>query len=162
MSSNPSSRLNAMCCFHSSCSRRISPRSSWTPSARTSCPMAVSVEMTSYSVRHGADVMSVPSSILSGGIRCRCTSATMRSFVTMSSQRDSMTSAMQVVHRLHRQEHHEVDPRFFLGLGQPKIQLTAPLDDFLEQLFDRVLVAVGEAGDAAAHVFANATDEFGR
>ena len=52
-----------MCGFHSVASRRISPRSSWTGSGCTSCPIAVSVEMTSNSVRHGADVMSVPSSI---------------------------------------------------------------------------------------------------
>ena len=44
-----------MCGFHSVAARRMSPRSSWTPSACTSWPMARSVEMTSYSVRHGAD-----------------------------------------------------------------------------------------------------------
>ena len=40
-----------------------------------------------------------------------------------------------------------------------RFELAAALDDFLEQLIDRVLVAVGEAGDRAAHLPADAADE---
>ena len=44
-------------------------------------------------------------------------------------------------------------------VGQPQVQLAAALDDLLEQLIDRVLVAVGEAGDRAAHLPADSPEE---
>ena len=56
-------------------------------------PAPRSVEMTSYSVRHGSDVMSVPSSTVSGGIRCRWTSARTRSLLTVTAPPDAVRCA---------------------------------------------------------------------
>ena len=39
-----------------------------------------------------------------------------------------------------------------LGVGQPEVQLAAARDDLLEELVDRVLVAVGEARDGAPYL----------
>src|SRR6266851_3469148 len=100
MSSNPSSRLNAMWGFQSVEARRMSPRSSWTPSVCTSWPVPLSVDTTSYSVR------------------------------------DAMAPAVQVVHRLHGQEHHEVDLRGLLRIGHAEVEVAATLDDLLEELID--------------------------
>ena len=62
---------------------------------------------------------------------------------------------MQIIHGLHRQKHEEVGLCRFLGIHQPEVQFAAALDDFLEQLIDCVLIAVGEARDRHAHFTAN-------
>ncbi len=49
---NDSSRLKTMCGFHSSTALRMTPRSSSTPSCRTSWPMERSVSATSNSIFH--------------------------------------------------------------------------------------------------------------
>src|SRR5436305_320931 len=74
---------------------------------------------------------------------------------TDGSHRDPMAPAMQIVHRLHGEEHHEVDLRRLLRIGQTKIQLAASVDDLAEQLIDCVLVTVREAGHGAADLLAN-------
>src|SRR3989442_14827281 len=163
MSAKPSSRLKAMCGFHSVAARRSSPRSSWTPSTCTSWPIERSAVTTSYSVRHGAAVMSVPSSIVSGGIRWRWTRASTRIFYFFSRrrrlQRHAMPPAVQVVHRLHREKDHEIDLGRFLRIREPQVLFPAALDDLLEQLIDRILIAVGEARDSAAHLSADLAHE---
>src|SRR4029078_335953 len=73
-----------------------------------------------------------------------------------------MSSAVQIVHRLHGEKDHELGFGGGLGVGQPEVQLTAPQDDFVNQLVDRVLVAVGKAGDGAAGFFADAAKKPGR
>src|SRR4029078_12535307 len=66
---------------------------------------------------------------------------------------------MQVVHRLHRKEDEKVDFRRLFGISEAQIESTAALDDLFEELVDRVLVAVREAGDEGARFFADAADE---
>ena len=66
-----------------------------------------------------------------------------------------MPAAVQVIHRLDRQKDHEVDFGGVLGVHEAQVELAAALDDLLEQLIDRVLVAVGEARDGASNFASN-------
>src|SRR6267143_1583438 len=70
-----------------------------------------------------------------------------------------MPAAMQVIHRLDGEENDEVDLGSLLGIGKAEIQLAAALDDFLDELIDRVLVAVCKAGDRAPDFLSNPADE---
>src|SRR5436189_611241 len=95
MPSNSSSRLNTTSGCQSAMVMRSSAMLSSTPSARTSCPPARSVWITSYSVRHSAtDLESCPSR-LSGGIRlgCSTTSTRDRFMVLLEIQRGSLPLA---------------------------------------------------------------------
>ena len=47
----------------------------------------------------------------------------------------------------------------FFRVHEAQVQLAAALDDLLEQLVDRVLVAVGEAGHGGAHLAPDLADE---
>ena len=59
---------------------------------------------------------------------------------------------MKIVHRLYREQHNEVLLRAFFGGAQVKLELTAPGDDILEHLVDRVLIGSGSPCDDPPHV----------
>ena len=143
---------------------RIDPSSSWRPSTRTSWPISLSVSMTSYSIFHSASRTSIPV-VSAGGTRWSCTSARMRSFFitgTSGHHETPVSSAVQVVHRLHRQQHGKLLPGAVLGHRQPQLQLAAAGDHVLEDLVDRVLVDPGPSRHEAARRPANARDELRR
>ena len=50
-----------------------------------------------------------------------------------------MPSAVQVVHRLHGEEQHEVSPGSLFGIGEAQVQLAAPLDDPFDQLLEKII-----------------------
>ena len=56
-----------------------------------------------------------------------------------------MTAAVEVIHRLHGQQHGELLARLVLGDREAELQLAAARDHVLEDLVDRVLVDPGPA-----------------
>src|SRR5688572_20538627 len=85
----------------------------------------------------------------------------MRCFFTGrgASQKQAVAAAVQVVHRLYREQHSEFLPPLVLGYRETEIQLAAPRDHVFEDLIDRVLVDAGPARDNAPDRPPDAIDE---
>ncbi len=85
-------------------------RSSWTPRTRTSWPISRSVSMTSNSIFHSASRTSMP--LVCAG---RHQVVVHERQDAASSQEQPVAAAVQVVHRLHGEEHGELLPRGVFG-----------------------------------------------
>src|SRR5688572_12854506 len=92
---------------------------------------------TSHSMRHSGFTSREPTPSL--GVRLRCVRTRTRLFF-IDSERDPVTSAVQVVHGLHREEHGEFVARLLLRNGETELELAAARDHVLEHAIDGVLV----------------------
>src|SRR5512134_2649161 len=119
-----------MCGWNSSTAARITPSSLPRPSGRTSCPSWRSVETTWYSVFHSAAV-TWSAAAESGGTRLSCMSASTRRlrevplvgvFLRAILERESMTSAVQVVHHLRGEQRGELQLRLVGRQGEAQLQ----------------------------------------
>ena len=74
-------------------------------------------------------------------------------------QRHPVPSRVQVVHRLHGQQHREVELGAVFGILQAQVQLVGARDHVLDHAVDRVLVRARPFGDQPSHVAADRLDE---
>ena len=77
-------------------------------------------------------------------------------------KRHPVPAAVQVVHRLHGEQHGEFVARLLLRHREPQLQLAAARDHVLEHLVDRVLIDAGPARDDAPHRLAHLAEELRR
>src|SRR5688500_6521593 len=151
MSANASKRLKTIVGWNSSIAWRMGVRSSCTPMTSSSWPRLRSVVTTSHSIRHSG--LTSAAGTISCGTSSLCTRTSTRYRFTTppASQRHPMATAVQVVHRLHGQQHGELVAGLLFRDGEAQLELPAATDHVFEDLVDRVLVDAGPARDDAAY-----------